>query len=128
MFSYEDARQYLIEQLSRDAQLHMDGHFSEIGAGYDHFDSNLPRGNDPRYRTLFIALNFWDGWQDARNHEWLYYEGINSGDWPELAKTIIKSVAAEQEVTDERILRHFDLRPRKTLIQRLKGLFWKDHA
>lgn len=128
MLGYEEAKRYLIEQLSKDAQSHMEGNFSNIGAGYDYFDSNLPRDDDPRYRKLFIALNFWDGWQDARNHEWMYYEDIHSDDWPELAKMIIQSLVTEQEIKDERILRHFDLRPRTTLIQRLKNLFRKIHA
>lgn len=128
MFEYEEAEQYLIEQLSKDAQSHTDGYFSKIGNGYDFFDANLPRANDPRYKKLFIALYFWDGWQDARNHEWKYYEGINSDDWPQLANIIIQDLNDEKEIEDQRILKHFDVRPHTTMIQRLKSLFGKSHA
>ena len=63
-----------------------------IGEGYEEYDSNLPRDGRPEFKKLFIALNFWDSWQDARNHEWRYYEGISESDWPRLAKILIDDI------------------------------------
>ena len=56
------------------------------GSGYDEMNGALPRGVDVRWDKLFIVLSFWDGWIDANNHEWQYYEPIQENDWPRLAR------------------------------------------
>jgi hypothetical protein len=73
-------------------------------------DGGLPRGSGAELDKLFIALSFWDGWIDARNHEWQYYPGIEESDWPKLAKEIVKALAKDQEITQPTVLAHFDLR------------------
>jgi hypothetical protein len=123
MINYDDARVYLIEQLSRDEESQIAGDLRKIGDGFDYLDSNLPTNDNPQFKKLYIAMNFWDAWRDARNHDWMYYEDIRSSDWPELAKAIVQDLKSEREITDKRILEHFDLRPRGSLIQKLKGLF-----
>jgi hypothetical protein len=40
-------------------------------------------------------LNFWDGWQDARNHDWRFYKGIDASDWSILARIIIRNLKDE---------------------------------
>lgn len=50
-------------------------------AGYAELDHDLPRSADPQWKKLFIALNFWDGWIDASNHNWQHYEPIEAKDW-----------------------------------------------
>jgi hypothetical protein len=117
-----EARQIFIHELTRDAEAHEARRYQDIGAGFDQVDAELPRDEGPEFDKLFIALDFWDGWIDARNHDWQYYKGIKERDWPRLARTIIKALEADQEITDPLVLSHFDFRnPRQSrgLIRRL---------
>ena len=128
MLKYPDARRAFINELGRDVEVHESGRYQDVGAGFDNLDTALPRDQGPEFEKLFIALNFWDGWIDSRNHNWLYYDGINQSDWPVLAKRIIKSLEADEEIDDPMVLHHFDWRNRensKGLIQRFLERWWK---
>jgi len=122
MFTYTEAKEYLIEHLTRDIKLHNAGDYSRIGDGFGEFDINLPRDADPKFSKLHIALNFWDGWQDSRNHYWEFYQGILQNDWPRLATVIIQNIEEETEITNELILEHFGLRPRESIVSKLKKM------
>jgi hypothetical protein len=123
VLTYDEAKHYLIEHLSRDVALHAAGDYWHVGDNFDDFDTNLPRNDDPKFKKLHIALNFWDGWQDARNHDWHFYKGISKNDWPRLAEIIIQNVKEEKKITDQIILEHFDLKPREGIISKLKKIF-----
>src|SRR5215208_5029766 len=69
MLAYTEAKQFLIENLTRDTVAHESGRYRDIGSGFDELDANLPRDSGPEFEQLFIALAFWDGWIDARNHD-----------------------------------------------------------
>jgi hypothetical protein len=126
MFTYQEAKEYLIKNLTDDIERYRSGDIWSIGKGYDEYDGNLPRDGRPEFDKLFIALTFWDSWQDARNHEWLYYEGIKEHDWPRLAKIIIEDIKADREISDQLILDWFDLKRREGLIAKIKKLFNKN--
>ena len=126
MFTYGEAKEYLIEHLTRDIQLHDAGDYFRVGDGFDEFDMKLPRDTGPEFKKLHVALNFWDGWQDSRNHYWRIYEGITLNDWPQLARVIIQNIAEEEEITNKLILKHFGLRPRESIPSKLKKLFVKE--
>jgi len=119
MFTYKEAENYITEQLLQDIESHLNGLYTNIGDGFEYFDLNLPRDEDSMYDTnyeleftkLFIALNFWDAWQDARSHEWQYYDEISKDDWTKLAQKIIESIQNKSEITDSVILKHFSLHP-----------------
>lgn len=126
--TYTEAKQSLIENLSRDAVAHESGRYRDIGSAFDEADADLPRDGGPEFDRLLIALAFWEGWIDARNHEWLYYDGIGQSDWPVLARTVVESLAADREITAHTVLRHFDFRMPpsregrvKSLLARLRG-------
>ena len=123
MFTYDEAKKYLIEQLTRDAENHRRGDVRKVGENFEVFDHNLPRNSGPEFNKLFIALNFWDGWQDARNHDWRVYKGISENDWPQLAKIIIQNIEEEKEIMNEIILQYFDLRPGEGIISKLRKIF-----
>ena len=122
MLSYAEAKQIVIDGFTHDADAHESGRYGDIGRGFDELDAGLPRDGGAEFHKLFIALAFWDGWIDARNHDWRYYEGIYESDWPVLAKRIIASVAEEQEITEPVVLRHFDFRESQPREGRLKSL------
>jgi len=125
MFTYEVAKQFIVDNLQRDTDFHDAGDYWRVGDNYDEYDTILPRNDDPYFKKLHIALNFWDGWQDARNHDWHFYKGITKDDWPLLARIIIKYIKEEKEITEKIILEHFDLRPREGLISKLRNVFKK---
>jgi hypothetical protein len=120
MFTYEEAKGHLLEHLTHDIQAHAAGDYWQIGKGFEEFDIRLPRDNDPRFKNFHITLNFWDGWQDARNHNWRYYEGISQSDWPELAKAILQCIEEDKEITNELILERFFFQPKVGIISKLK--------
>lgn len=110
MFTYEQVKAFLIKHLADDAQHHVAGNFERIGEGFDELDANLPRGAGPEFDNLHVALNFWDSWQDARNHEWRYYPKIRQKDWPRLADSLVSDISADRDIQDPLILAEFDFR------------------
>jgi hypothetical protein len=63
--------------------------------------------------VVSIALDFWDCWGDASNHGWRHYDGIESYDWPNLAREIVASLHANKMPDNELISSHFTFQ-RKT--------------
>jgi len=108
MFTYEQSRKYLIEHLAKDAEHHLSGHFSKVGEAFDEFDANLPRDAGDEFNKFHIALNFWDSWQDARNHNWLYYPKIKQDDWPILAMSIVDDLSEDRNIQNHLVLECFD--------------------
>jgi hypothetical protein len=122
MLTYPEAKQALIGGLARDADAHESGRYRDIGGSFDELDANLPHDGGPEFDRLLIALAFWEGWIDARNHDWLYYDGIGQADWPVLARRMVESLAEDREITEPSILAHFDFRARQPREGRLKSL------
>ena len=106
---YVEAKELLISGLLKDAAAHDERRHDEIGAGFDEFDGELPRGEGPEFGKLFVALQFWDGWIDAPNHDWLYYEPITEEDWPVLARQIVNCVQNDLEITNPIVIDKFHL-------------------
>lgn len=110
MFTYEQAKAFLIEHLRQDAHHHRAGWSGLIGEYFDEFDANLPRATGPEFEKLHIAINFWDYWHPARNHDWQYYPKIKQEDWPRLAESIVSDVSADRGIQDPLILSEFGLK------------------
>ena len=110
VMQYDELRQRLASYLEMAAEAQEAGNLPAIETGYDAFEEVLPRGEGPEYDKLHIALHFWDGWIDARNHDWKYYESIDKQDWPHLARLIASNLQADREPQEKRILQLFDLR------------------
>ena len=123
MSSYAVARDYLVAALTRDAAAHEAGRYREIGGGFDRtpdfdaIDAERPRGEGPGARRLRLAIDFWGGWIDARNHGWRYYEPIREADWPALARRVAADLAADRDVTDPVVLAHFGPASRRPLLE-----------
>jgi len=66
---YQAVCQRFIAGLEAAARSHETGDFPAISAGYDQLDGELPRNAGPEFDKLHVALHFWDGWIDARNHD-----------------------------------------------------------
>ena len=121
---YSEAKRDLIGGLLQAASEHEAGHLSGIETSYDTLDAMLPREAGPEFDKLFIALNFWDGWIDARNHDWQYYEGIRAEDWPRLARSLVEDLKADREISDELVRERFDFKNRvegPSIFKRLSG-------
>src|SRR5207249_10355862 len=112
--TYHELRQRFLSGLEAAAQAQESGHLGGVETGYRELDSVLPRTDDPVYHKLEIALEFWDGWIDARNHDWLYYEGIQREDWPRLARGIVDDLRQDREISDQRVVQRFNWRRRAT--------------
>lgn len=66
--------------------------------------------------------SFWDGWIDARNHDWLYYEGIDKEDWPRHARAVAACLRSGRTPEDSTLRKHFDRPPRKPILERAAGM------
>ncbi len=121
-----ELRRRFAAALEAAARAHESGNLPAIEAEYERLDGCLPRTADAIFGQLQIALEFWDGWIDARNHEWQYYAGIEAEDWPFLARTIVDDLRNGRDISDERVLERFDFRRRvahRSLWRRIRGFF-----
>ena len=90
------------------ARAHEGGAIEEIHASF--YDAENFPGDRSCSEYAAIAYNFLDGWVDASNHDWRYYENIEKDDWPNLARAISGALRRGEPIVDERVLKHFDLR------------------
>ncbi len=107
--TYEAARDTLAQHLRHDADAHDKGSFDEIGRRFDSYEHAFPAGDDHALEKLRIALTFWDSWIDARNNGWQSTSGIPQQEWPVLARAVADDVAADREITSDRVRQKFDI-------------------
>jgi hypothetical protein len=123
---YEEVKQRLIDELLQSADAHEAGNIWQIDGSCEQLEEMLLTNNpEPEFDKLKIALEFWNGWIDSRNHDWMFYEGIEESDWPKLARLIVDDLKMERETADERVRSHFDYRISETkpgIWERLAGL------
>jgi hypothetical protein len=121
---YEETKQKIISELLRSAAEQEAGNIWGIDGCFDDLEFSVKSDDTPEFDKLTIAMEFWAGWIDSRNHDWMFYKGIESSDWPKLARKIAEDLAADRYTDDQRIRDHFDSRyyvePR-SLWQRLKN-------
>jgi hypothetical protein len=108
--SYDQVRERIADALERAAEVHESERYRELSTIYDEVDIPETRGDGDQFAKIGIALNFFDGWVDASNHDWLYYEGIAQDDWPRFARIIASAIRSDREVPTPMVLQHFDLR------------------
>ena len=116
--TYDEARALMADHLER--------HASAAGSpkdGYDTMDAALPRDRGTEWAKVFTALSFWDGWIDASNHQWRYYEPIREHDWPVLAHDIARRLREDREIEDPVIVKRFAPKPRLPFGARIKQFF-----
>jgi len=126
MVDYQELRRRFLMALEAASRAQESGDLAAIEADYAQLDALLPRDTDPAFDKLQTALEFWDGWIDARNHDWLYYEGIREEDWPRLARGIVDDLRRDREISDECVLQRFDWwrqAKRPSAWARLRGIF-----
>ena len=119
--SYTASRDALVTELRRDAVAHRAGAYDEVGRRFDAVERHLPQGTDPELGRLHIALTFWDGWVDARNHGWPRGP-VAQDDWPTLAERIADDLAADRDIGDATVLARFDLVRHPGLNERVQTL------
>jgi hypothetical protein len=70
---------------------------------------------------LHIALAFWDGWVNARNHG--FPPGpIGMAQWPELARSVAADLQADRDLANDDVLAQFDLVAHPRLNERVQIL------
>ena len=121
MMTYAEARDALVTQLRQDAAAHEAGQYDSIGRRFDAVEHRFPRGTAPELGRLHVALTFWDGWANARNHG--FPSGpIRATDWPRLARAVAADLEADRDITDEVVLKHFDVVAHPQLNERVQIL------
>jgi hypothetical protein len=121
MMTYEAARGALATHLREDAAAHEAERFDAIGRRFDAVERRFPRGTAPELGRLHVALSFWDGWIDARNHGWPTGP-IAPGDWPDLARGVASDLEAGRDVTAPIVRARFDLVAHPKLNERVQNL------
>ena len=119
--TYAIARDTLVRHLRADAAAHEAEQDDAIGRSFDGVEHRFPRGDAPELGRLHVALTFWDGWVNARNHG--FPSGpIRAADWPRLARTVAADLEADRDITNEVVLKHFDLVAHPQLNERVQIL------
>jgi hypothetical protein len=108
MMTYSEARDTLVAQLRQDATAHDAGQYDAVGRRFDAVEYRFPTGTAPELGRLHIALTFWDGWVHARNHGWPPGP-IGESEWPGLARSVANDLEADRDLTNEKVLKHFDI-------------------
>lgn len=128
--SYGNAKQKILDVLLLCAAEHDSGRpvalDSTIDKLFDYVDSTLPRFGGSEFDKLTIALEFCAGWLDSSIHGWKFYKGIESADWPRLARLVVADLEADREISDPLVLSHFgpvDRVNEPSLFERLKRFF-----
>jgi len=126
---YDEVRVLVADALERAAKAHEAGQYRELSPLCNSVDVPDTRGEGAAFRKIGIALNFFDGWVDASNHQWLYYDGISQADWPRFARIVATALRTDREISVPQIIRHCDLRASvrdPSILARLKRLFMRD--
>lgn len=113
--------QVVVRGLRKATELHNTGNYDDLRRMFDETSSEI--SGEHTTREINIGLAFLDSWGDSSGHDWLYYEGIEKDDWPRIAEEIIEAIESGREITNTKILKHFDLPPRTSMWQRIKGVF-----
>jgi hypothetical protein len=121
MMNYMEARDSLVSNLRLDADAHEGNQFDAVGRRFDWLEHRFPRGTAPELRKLHIALTFWDGWVHARNHGWPPGP-ISVDDWPALARSVADDLSVDDEITNPKVLEHFDFVAHPRLNERVQIL------
>ena len=106
-YAYAEAKAAVLDALAREASLHDQGRFAELGASFNELDARIPRRGGAPFDRLLIALRFLDDWLDASNHNWQYHEPVQRSDWPVLARVLIADISADRDPSHTVILKHF---------------------
>ncbi|MCP4535727.1 MAG: hypothetical protein GY832_01105 [Chloroflexi bacterium] len=122
MFNYDKARNLMIQRLSQAADCHKAGAYEKLEDGFDEMDDGLPRRAGLEFLKLHTSFNFWDGWIDASNHQWKYYQGIKAEDWPILAQHIVADLQADRDITNSLVLEWFSPRKPRNLREKVGSL------
>ena len=121
MATYAGIRDALVVHLREDADTHEAERFDAIGRRFDGVERLFSRGAGEELGPLVVALAFWDGWIDARNHGWPNGP-IALGDWPELARGVASDLEADRDIAAPLVLARFDLVAHPRLNERVHQL------
>ena len=121
MLSYEAARDALVTHLRQDAVAHEYELYDTIGRRFDDVERHFPRGTAPELGRLHVALAFWDGWIDARNHGWPAGP-IALDAWPALARGVAADLEGDRDIAAPIVLARFDLVAHPKLNERVQNL------
>jgi hypothetical protein len=119
--AYAVARDALVAHLREDAAAHEAERFDAIGRRFDAVERRFPRGTDPELDRLHVALAFWDGWIDARNHGWPAGP-IARAAWPEFARGVASDLEADRDIVAPVVRARFDLVAHPRLTERVQQL------
>ena len=121
MTTYPAARDDLVTHLREDAAVHEAERFDAIGRCFDGVERRFPRDTAPELGRLHVALAFWDGWIDARNHGWPAGP-ITCAEWPGLARSVASDLESDREIAAPLVLARFDLVAHPRLNERVQTL------
>ena len=121
----DSAAEIVAEALLADAEAHLAERYDEIGERFDDVLAEVLPLQDVDEHQVRVAFSFWDGWVDARNHDWLYYEGIQQQDWPRHARAVAACLRAGRSPDDPTLQKHFDRPPRTPLLARFTRFLFR---
>lgn len=122
-FSHGDqkAARLVASALREDASAHEAGDFGAIGEQMDRIHGEVLALCGDLSDGISIGITFWDDWADARNHEWMYHEGIGQDDWPRLARHVADAIESGAPITDPILVRQYSSADRPGLLTRILG-------
>lgn len=128
-----ESKAKLLDGLDSAVKAHEEGRESDIGDGYDDFDSSLTRTpvvswnkkENHLYDALHCGLRLWDEWADEANHGWPEFDGIKKEEWKQLGEKLIDELKNDHlPISDDVSKRFPQIEPTRfdRLITKIKSL------
>lgn len=111
--------------MEHDAAAHEAGRYEEIASRLDDVHGKLLPNQDIDRLLFGLAINFWDDWGDAANHEWQYHEPTTEEDWPRFARQIAACLRSGSMGAEDSDLERFMHPPGVGLMEKVKALWDK---
>lgn len=93
------------DMLLRAADTQERGELWSLDDQFESFETELASGESPE--DLETIKEFCNGWADARNHDWQFYEPLIATDWPRLAREIAADLVAGRTISSPEVQRQF---------------------
>ena len=116
-----EAAEILANALEQDASAQMALNWQRIGLRWDDV-AKILENHDTSEPIFAMAMQFWEDWGDASNHDWQYHT-ITCEQWPQLARELASCLRNGSMPTNPIIIENYTPKPKVGFLQRLKQWF-----
>ncbi|HEB54832.1 MAG TPA: hypothetical protein ENI98_00725 [Gammaproteobacteria bacterium] len=115
-----EAAEILAKALEEDAIAQESGNIDDIGLRWDDVYAEILPLQDVSEPIFAMAMQFWDGWVDASNHEWQYHKPVKKEQWPIFARELADCLRSGTMPANQMLIDVFSPGRRTIISKRIK--------